>query len=134
MQKISNVVSSLFVLVVIVALGLHAFASFTGGNGTATAAPASGPVEKGKISIQIKGFAFPDGHRIVAVGTTVTWTNLDGAVHTVAAADKSFVSGNLSQGKAYSHTFTHVGNYAYICGIHQFMQGSITVVQPYGSG
>ena len=132
MQRISNVISSVFVLVVVAALGIHAYGSFTGTS--ATAAPKSGAIEKGTIQAHIKGLAFPDGTRTVAVGTTVVWTNDDGAVHTVTASDKSFNSGNLAKGKTFSYTFKNIGKYAYACSIHPFMQAAITVVQPYGTG
>jgi len=82
--------------------------------------------------VQMRGLAYPDGVRTVAVGTKVTWTNDDGAVHTVTAADHSFDSGKKSQGQTFSHTFTSIGQYTYTCTIHPFMKGTITVVQPYG--
>ena len=132
-QRISNSISSIFVLAVIAALAVHAYGSFTGGSG-ASAAPASNKIEQGTIQAQIKGFTFPDGNRTIAVGTTVVWTNFDGAVHTVTAADKSFDSGRMAKGKTFSHTFKTVGKFDYICDIHQFMKASITVVQPYGKG
>lgn len=131
-QRISNLLSSLFVLVVVAALGIHAYGSFTGTG--AKAATGSGAIEKGTIGIHIKGLAFPDGNRIVAVGTTVVWTNFDGAVHTVTATDKTFSSGNMAKGKTFSHMFTKVGTHDYACTIHPFMRASITVVQPYGTG
>ena len=132
MQRISNVISAVFVLVVITALGVHAYGSFT--HSSATAATKNGAVEKGTIQVRIKGLAFPDGNRTVAVGTTVVWTNNDGAVHTVTANDKSFNSGNLAKDKTFSYTFKNIGKYAYACAIHPFMQAAITVVQPYGTG
>ena len=132
MQRISNLISSLFVLIVVAALGIHAYGSFTGTS--AKVAAGSGAIEKGTVSVQIKGLAFANGNRTVAVGTAVVWTNYDGALHTVTATDKSFNSANLAEGKTYSHTFTRIGKYDYACSIHPFMQASITVVQPYGTG
>jgi plastocyanin len=63
-----------------------------------------------------------------------SWTNLNGAAHTVTASDKSFDSCRMAKGKTFSHTFTRIGKYDYICDIRQFMRASITVVQPYESG
>jgi plastocyanin len=131
--RVYNAIASVFVLVVIGALGFAAYNGFFGS--TSAAAPAaSGKVEKGTIAVAIKGLAFPDGNRIVAVGTTIVWTNFDGAVHTVSSTDHTFDSGNLSKGQSFTHKFTSIGSYNYYCKIHSFMTASITVVQPYGSG
>ncbi len=131
-QRFSNLVASVFVIVVVVALGVHAYGSFTGSGSKAAAS--AGAIEKGTIQARIKGLAFPDGTRTVAVGTTIVWTNVDGATHTVTASDKSFDSGNLNKGQTYSRKFTAIGKYDYACKIHPFMKASITVVQPYGGG
>jgi plastocyanin len=130
--RIYNVVGLVFVLAVLGALGTEAYGGFWG-SGPA-AAKGSGTVERGRIAVAMRGLAFPDGVRTVAVGTTVVWTNFDGANHTVTATDKSFDSGNKTKGQTYIKTFSSIGKYAYVCTIHPFMVGSITVVQPYGTG
>lgn len=132
LQRFSNIVSSLFVLIVVAALAIHAYGSFTGAHSKAAAA--SSTIEKGTIHAAMRGLAFPDGNRTVAVGTTIVWTNFDGAQHTVTASDHSFTSGKLNKGQTYSHTFKSIGRYDYACTIHPFMTASITVVQPYGTG
>jgi plastocyanin len=126
--KVLNWIAGLFAVIVAVALAIHAWGSFTGGSSPT----ASSKLERGAITVQIRGLAYPDGVRTVAVGTKVTWTNDDGAVHTVTAADRSFDSDKKAQGETFSHTFTSIGQYAYTCTIHPFMKGTITVVQPYG--
>lgn len=45
-----------------------------------------------------------------------------------------FDPGNLLEGRTFSKKFTSIGKYDYFCKIHSFMNGSITVVQPYGGG
>jgi plastocyanin len=128
--KVLNAIAGAFVVVVVVGLGAHAWASFTGGDGrTATASSA---VERGTVMVQMKGLAFPDGVRTVAVGAKVVWTNVDDAAHTVTATDKSYDSGSKAKGQSFEHTYTSIGRYDYYCTIHPFMKGSITVVQPYG--
>ncbi len=61
-------------------------------------------------------------------GDAVTWTN-DGKVasgHTVTG--KGFDSGVLPSGKSYSHTFSSPGTFSYVCQIHPFMKGKVTVL------
>ncbi|MEE8338284.1 MAG: cupredoxin family copper-binding protein [Dehalococcoidia bacterium] len=63
----------------------------------------------------------------VAVGSTITWTNQDGVVHTVTATDRSIDSGTFPQGQTYSLTFNSSGTFAYFCTVHPFMQGTVVV-------
>jgi plastocyanin len=63
----------------------------------------------------------------VPVGSTVTWTNDDRFDHSVVADDDSFVSESLGKGDVFEHTFTAAGEYAYICGIHPYMEATVTV-------
>ncbi len=128
-----NLVATLFVVAALTLLGHAAYDGFFAS--TSSAAPAAtGKVEKGTIAVAIKGLAFPDGNRIVAVGTTVVWTNDDGATHTVTSTDHTFGSGNLTKGQSFKHTFGSIGSYSYFCKIHPFMTATVTVVQPYGAG
>lgn len=79
--------------------------------------------------ITIKDFTFKPANLTVAPGAKVTVVNEDSAPHTVTAdGDKTFDTGNIAAGK--SATFTapsRTGKYAYICTIHQYMKGSLTV-------
>ena len=92
--------------------------------GTASASPAGGD------SVAIAGFAFEPATMTVKVGATVTWTNEDSAAHTVKWDDGSQGSGSLTAGgPAYERTFDTPGTFAYVCGIHAAMKGTI-VVEP----
>lgn len=133
-QRVSNLVSLLFVLVVVAALSVHAYGAFTGGHAKPRTSASSSTLEKGTIQVAIKGLAYPNGNRTVAVGTTVVWSNSDIAQHTVTASDHTFASTKLNKGQAYSHTFRSIGKYDYACTIHPFMKASITVLQLYGRG
>ncbi|MGH8912325.1 MAG: plastocyanin/azurin family copper-binding protein [Acidimicrobiia bacterium] len=65
----------------------------------------------------------------VKAGTTVTWTNQDGMMHTVTAAEGSFDSGFLDQGDTWSYTFDTPGEFEYFCSPHPWMRAKI-IVEP----
>lgn len=97
----------------------------TKATGATTASTAGGAAGGGAVAI--KDFAFAAKIVTVAKGTTVTWTNGDTAKHSVVSTDTSFVSNDLPQGATFQHTFDTVGTFTYICGIHPYMTGTITV-------
>ena len=119
-------------LVVLLALALVACAA-----PLATATPTTGASPTGATSgatptaaaagdqVSISGFAFDPGTLTVAVGTTVTWTNKDAAAHTVVFT--GFQSGSLATGDTYTHKFDTAGTFAYACGVHPSMKGTIKV-------
>ena len=79
--------------------------------------------------VQIGNFAFSPQNVTVVVGTTVTFRNNDDMVHTIVAENGSFRSKALDTGDEYSFTFDKPGDYAFVCGLHPFMHGKITVTQ-----
>jgi plastocyanin len=95
-------------------------------DGSATGAVAAAPTAS---SVAIADFAFAPAQLTVTSGTTITWTNSDGFAHTVDAADDTFVSDALDQGASFSHTFDAAGTFAYICGIHPSMAGTVVVTE-----
>jgi plastocyanin len=100
------------------------------GTAAATVAPTSTPEAAAKsASVTIKDFEFTPATVTIAVGGTVTWTNNGPSTHTVTADDGSFDSGNLSQGKTFSHTFQTAGTFTYHCSIHPFMTATVIVQQ-----
>lgn len=60
-------------------------------------------------------------------GTTVTWANDDSVVHTVTDNEKSFDSEFIQAGKTWSHTFESPGIIDYICTLHPWMKGTVSV-------
>lgn len=84
-------------------------------------------------SVTTSGFTFVPQVLNVAPGTTVTWTNTDGApmVHTVTSSTPGYDynSGNLASGESFSYTFVRPGVYDYFCIPHeQFgMTGQVIV-------
>jgi plastocyanin len=102
-------------------------------------APSAGPTPAGTLppiqpatgsttaEVKISGFAFDPTPLTVTVGTTVTWTNEDSAPHTIVSDTGLWTSPRLGQGETFSFTFDTAGTYAYHCGIHASMTGTITV-------
>lgn len=88
--------------------------------------PTPAPPPPGGVTANIQGFGYPYELQVV-VGTTVTWVNLDTALHDVAAYDGTWSSVLLAQGESYSRTFTTAGRFAYTCSIHPYMQAAVVV-------
>ncbi|MEV6520380.1 cupredoxin family copper-binding protein [Longispora sp. NPDC051575] len=81
----------------------------------------------GDTTVEVRNFTFTPQNLSVPVGAKVTWKFEDGAKHNVKASDGYFASADLSGGATYAFTFTKAGTYPYICGLHQYMTGTITV-------
>ena len=90
--------------------------------------PGPAPSAPATASIHLAGARFAPASATVAVGGTVTWTNDDGAKHTVTADNATFDSGTLNAGATFVHTFTAAGTYAYGCDFHGNMRGTIIVL------
>ena len=78
------------------------------------------------VTVEIKDFAFGDTLEI-AVGTTVTFTNLDSAPHTVTDKAGSFQSNKIDSGGSWSYTFDTAGEFDYFCEYHANMAGKVIV-------
>jgi plastocyanin len=88
--------------------------------------PPPSPPAQGE-SVGIQDFAFNPPTITVPVGTTITWTNLDSAPHTVTSDGGLFDSGTLNQGQTFQFTFNTPGTYSYFCSIHSFMTAQVIV-------
>ena len=79
-------------------------------------------------TIVIKDFVFIPKTLTVAPGAVLMVDNQDTAPHTATADDKGFDTGNLDGNQRGSITAPmKPGEYPYICDIHQYMKGSLTV-------
>lgn len=84
----------------------------------------------GPDTITISNFMFMPMNLTVAPGTKVTVTNQDATAHTLTstANPHAFTTDDIAPGKSTTFTApTAKGTYTYICSIHQYMQGTITV-------
>jgi plastocyanin len=91
-----------------------------------SAAPSTS--SSGGSSITISNFMFNPMSLRVSPGATVKVTNKDSATHTLTATGGQFNTGNITQNQ--TKTFkapSKPGTYHYICNIHQYMMGTITV-------
>ncbi|HEX7498068.1 MAG TPA: cupredoxin domain-containing protein [Candidatus Limnocylindrales bacterium] len=123
-HRLSAVALMIFVSVALAACNTPAATTSPAGNSTAPGASA-GSVQS---AVSISNFAFAPLAITVPVGTTVTWTNQDSADHTIVSDDgKTFTSTNVAKGATYSFTFAAAGTFAYHCGIHPTMKGTVIV-------
>ena len=98
----------------------------------ASPTPTPQPSESQMITSDIANSALQD--LTVNVGTTVTWTNKDGAPHTTTSGAPGSTSGlwdssTLSRDRQFSYTFDQVGTFPYFCKIHTYMIATVTVVE-----
>ncbi len=91
--------------------------------------PAGGAAGATGTAIEVKDFAFNPKMATVKAGTKVTWTFKDDAAHNVApeGAPELTKSPDLKSGGTFDFTFTKPGLVKYICGIHEYMTGSVMV-------
>jgi plastocyanin len=75
--------------------------------------------------VTLQNDQYSPAHLTVAVGTRITWVNLDDTEHDVGGAD--FVSPTITLGQAYTFTFNSAGNFDYGCSFHPDMTGMIMV-------
>lgn len=80
-------------------------------------------------AVTIAEFLFTPSTVTVPAGGTVTWTNNDEVAHSISDASPMAMpeSKSLNKGDTFSITYPKPGTYAYVCGIHNYMQGSVEV-------
>jgi plastocyanin len=95
-------------------------------------------------SVAIQNFAYSPTPLNVTTNTSVTWTNMDPAPHSVTsdASPAVFDSSPANCGPAggtgciqpsggtFTFTFTTAGTFSYHCRVHSFMHGTIVVSAP----
>lgn len=78
-------------------------------------------------TVKIVDFKYLPENLDIAAGDTVQFVNQDEEPHTVTAKDGSFNSKGLDNAQVWKHTFTQPGTFPYLCSIHPYMKGTITV-------
>ena len=90
--------------------------------------PDGGGEVAGPGAVEIVDFSFGPKEIAVPLGGTITWTNTDGATHTVTGSEgETLKSPDLKTDDTYEVTFEEAGTFEYLCKFHPNMQGTITV-------
>jgi plastocyanin len=79
------------------------------------------------VTVKIRNFKFEPANLAIAVGKTVQFINLDEEPHTATATEGAFDSKALDTNQTWNYTATTPGTYPYICSVHPFMKGTLTV-------
>ncbi len=87
---------------------------------------ADGPVAA-RAMISIANFAFVPAAFTVTRGQSVTWVNDDGAPHGLKFKDGAPGTDLLLPAASFSRTFDQPGSYDYVCSVHPYMSGRVTV-------
>jgi plastocyanin len=97
---------------------------------TSSTVPMAGGMSSaaGGTTVTIQNFAFSPMRLKVAPGATVTVTNKDSVAHTLTGSSGGFNTGDIPAGQSTTFTApTKPGTYSYLCNIHQYMTGTLTV-------
>ncbi len=105
-----------------------------GSSGSPATSPTPAPVAASPTTVLIPSGAytgsvagFAPTPLTVPAGTTVTFGNNDGVVHTTTSDTAVWDSQSLDSGKTFERRFDAPGTYKYHCTIHPFMTGTIVV-------
>jgi plastocyanin len=79
-----------------------------------------------KHAVEIRAFRFSPDTVIAAPGDTVVWTNADVVPHTATAAG-GWDTGEIRPGAIGRMVAANAGTYAYVCGYHPTMRGTLIV-------
>src|SRR5579863_8385451 len=77
--------------------------------------------------VVMKDFMFAPVALTIKAGSVVSWTNQDNEPHTVASDSGVFRSGAIDTNESFSFKFDKPGTYRFLCTIHPYMVGTITV-------
>jgi plastocyanin len=115
-------------------LGMAVLITACGGSSPAPS-PSPNPPPSGGSSVSIVSgastlttTAFSPNPTNVSAGTTITWVNHDGTIHTATSSSGAFDTQGISPGAtSRGVTFSTPGTFQYRCSIHPNMVGTINV-------
>ena len=85
------------------------------------------PSPGGSVRVSFDGSAFVPKTIAVRAGGTVTWRNDDTRIHSVAAADGTWSSGDLLPGATFSRVFATAGRFPFYSPDHPGLRGVVVV-------
>ena len=92
------------------------------------AASATTPAKQsGHTVVSVKDFYFSPANVTIKVGAQVIWQNDGKVTHSIVFDNGSVKSPDIASGAVAGHLFKHAGTFAYHCGHHPQMKGTITV-------
>ena len=104
------------------------------GCSSSSSSPSTPPPTAASVTVSIPtnartlgAAAFGTNPLVVAVGTTVTWTNNDTIPHDSVADGGMWSSPILSPGQQFQFRLATAGTFTYKCTIHPSMVGTLTV-------
>jgi plastocyanin len=79
-------------------------------------------------TVNLGASTFSPNSKTITVGTTITWKNASGTVHTSTSDTGVWDTGNIPAGGSKTTTFTAAGTFPYHCTYHQSMGMTGTIV------
>lgn len=89
----------------------------------------AGPARAETHVVELSNFAVDPPALTIEAGDTVEWRVASGR-HSSTAKDGAWDSGEMAGGVIFAQRFDEPGVYPYFCTPHDFMRGTITVVEP----
>jgi len=115
-------------VVVLGALVVLTTAGCSSGAASTPTTPAARAHAAATGTIAISNFMFIPAHLTVAPGASVTVVNRDDVTHTLTSTSGRFDTKGVAPGASVTITAPSTpGTYPYICSIHQYMSGTLTV-------
>lgn len=87
----------------------------------------SGSPQAATATVKIRNFKFEPANVAIVEGQTVQFINEDEEPHTATSTDGIFDSKALDTNQTFYYTATKPGSFPYICSVHPFMKGTLTV-------
>jgi plastocyanin len=78
--------------------------------------------------VELSDFAVEPRELTIRAGDTVEWRIVSGR-HSATSKDAAWDSGELEQGASFAQQFDAPGVYPYFCTPHDFMRGTVTVLE-----
>ena len=89
---------------------------------------ASSPARADTYVVELSNFAVEPQALTIRAGDTVEWRITSGR-HSSTAKDHAWDSGEMTEGVTFAQRFDVPGVYPYFCTPHDFMRGTITVLE-----